>query len=49
MDFSKILSGNKTWVKESSSKWKIQLKMAITFISCKDSDETRIMHTKVIS
>ena len=39
-------SGNKIWVEETSSKWKIQLTMAINFISSKDSDETRIMHTK---
>ena len=39
-------SGNKTWVKETSSEWKIQLTIAINFISSKDSDETRTMHTK---
>ena len=39
-------SGNKTWVEETSSECKIQLTMAINFISFKDSDETRIMHTK---
>ena len=39
-------SGNKTWVEETSSKWKIQLTMAINFISSKDSDETQTMHTK---
>ena len=39
-------SGNKTWVEETSSEWKIQLTMAISFISSKDSDETRTMHTK---
>ena len=39
-------SGNKTWVEETSSKWKIQLTMAINFISSKDSHETRTMHTK---
>ena len=39
-------SGNKTWVEETSSKWKIQLTMAINLISSKDSDETRTMHTK---
>ena len=27
-------------------KWKIQLTMSINFISSKDSDETRTMHTK---
>ena len=39
-------SGNKTWVEETSSEWKIQLTMAINFISSKDSDETRTMHKK---
>ena len=39
-------SGNKTWVEETSSEWKIQLTMAINFISSKDSDETPTMHTK---
>ena len=39
-------SGNKTWVEETCSKWKVQLTMAINFISSKDSDETRTMHIK---
>ena len=39
-------SGNKSWLEKTSSEWKIQLIMAINFISSKDSDETRIMHTK---
>ena len=39
-------SGNKTWVDETSNEWKIQLTMTINFISSKDSDETRTMHTK---
>ena len=39
-------SGNKTWLGESSSEWKIKLTMAINFISSKDSDETRTMDTK---
>ena len=39
-------SGNKLWLEETSSEWKIQLTMAINFISSKDSDETRTMHTK---
>ena len=39
-------SGNKTWVEETSSEWKIQLTMAIKSISAKHSDETRTMHTK---
>ena len=40
-------SGNKSWLEETSSEWKIQLTMAINFISSKDSDETRTMHTKI--
>ena len=39
-------SGNKTWAEETSSEWKIQLTMAINFISFKNSDETGTMHTK---
>ena len=39
-------SGNKTWVEETPSEWKIQLTMAINFTSSKDSEETRTMHTK---
>ena len=39
-------SGNKTWVEETPSKWKIQLTMAINIISSKDSEETRTIHTK---
>ena len=39
-------SGNKTWVEETPSEWKIQLRMAINFISSKDSDEARTMYTK---
>ena len=39
-------SGNKAWTEKTSSEWKIQLTMAINFISSKDSDETRTMHTK---
>ena len=39
-------SGNKIWVEETSSEWKIQITMAINFISSKDSDETRNMYTK---
>ena len=38
--------GNKAWLEETPSEWKIQLTMAINFISSKDSDETRTMHTK---
>ena len=39
-------SGNKSWLEETSSAWKIQLTMAINFISSKDSDETRTRLTK---
>ena len=39
-------SGNKSWLEETSSEWKIQLTVAINFISSKDSDETRTMHIK---
>ena len=39
-------SGNKTWLEETSSEWKIQLTIAINLISSKDSDETRTMHVK---
>ena len=39
-------SGNKSWLEETSSEWKIQLTMVINFISSKDSDETQTMHTK---
>ena len=31
---------------KSQSEWKIQLTMQINFISSKDSEETRTMHTK---
>ena len=31
---------------KTKGEWKIQLTMAINFISSKDSDETRTMHTK---
>ena len=39
-------SGNKSWIEKTSSEWKIQLTMAINFVSSKDSDETRTIHTK---
>ena len=39
-------SVNKTWVEETPSEWKIQLTMAVNFISSKDPDETHTMHTK---
>ena len=39
-------SGNKSLLEGTSREWKIQLTTAINFISSKDSDETRTMHTK---
>ena len=39
-------SGNKSWLEETSTEWKIQLTMTINFISSKGSDDTRTMHTK---
>ena len=39
-------SGNKLWLEKTSSECKIQLTMAINFISSKDSDETQTMHTR---
>ena len=42
----RINSGNKIIEHETESEWKIQWTMAINFISSKDSDETRTMHTK---
>ena len=44
---SRIHSGNKIIVHKIKSEWKIQLKMAINFISFKDSDETCFMYTKI--
>ena len=44
--FVRYHSGNKSWLEKTSSEWKIQLTMAINFISSKDSDETRTIHTK---
>ena len=42
------LRGNGEFTQEhkTQSEWKIQLTMAINFISSKDSDETRTMHAK---
>ena len=40
-------SCNKTLVQKIPSKWKIQLTMAINFISFNDCDETRTMIQKV--
>ena len=42
----RIHSDNKIIKHKIQSEWKIQLTMAINFISSKDSDETRTMHTK---
>ena len=39
-------SVNKSWIEKTFSEWEIQLTIAINFISSKDSDETRTMHTK---
>ena len=42
----RIHSGNKIIERKTQSEWKIQLAMAINFVSSKDPDETRTMHTK---
>ena len=42
----KVHSGNKIIDYKTPTEWKIQLTMSINFISSKDSDETRIVHTK---
>ena len=42
----RIHSGKKIIEHKTQSEWKIQLAMAINFISSKDSDEIRTMHTK---
>ena len=42
----RIHSGNTIIKHKTQSEWKIQLTMAINFISSKDSDESRTMHTK---
>ena len=39
-------SGNKSWIEKTSSEWRIQVTMAINFVSSNDSDETRTMHTR---
>ena len=39
-------SGKKSWLEETSSERKIQITMAINFISSKDSDETPTMNTE---
>ena len=42
----RIHSGNNITERKTQSEWKMQLTMAINFISSKDSDETRTMHAK---
>ena len=42
----RIHSGNKIIERKTQSEWKIQLTMAINFVSSKDSDETSTMHAK---
>ena len=42
----RIHSSNKIIELKTQSEWKIQLTMAINFISSKDSDETLTMHTR---
>ena len=42
----KFHSGNEVINYETQGEWKIQLTMIINFISSKDSDEIRTMHTK---
>ena len=42
----KILSGNVITDYKTQREWKIYLKIVIKFISSKDSNETRIMHSK---
>ena len=45
-EMERIRSGNKIREHKTQSEWKIQLTMAINFISSKDFDETRTMRTK---
>ena len=42
----KVYSGNEVINYKTQGEWKVQLAMIINFISSKDSDETRTMHTK---
>ena len=42
----KIHSGNTITEHKTQTEWKIHLTMAINFISSKDSDKTRTVHTK---
>ena len=41
-----VHSGNAVIDYKTQGEWKIQLSMTINFISSKDSDEIRTMHTK---
>ena len=41
-----VLSGNTVIYYNNQKEWKIQLSMTINFISSKDSDKTRTIHTK---
>ena len=42
----KVYSGNTVTDNKTQGKWKIQLSMTNNFLSSKDSDEIRTMHTK---
>ena len=42
----KVYSGNEVIDYKTQGEWKIQLTIIISFISSKDSDEIRTMHTK---
>ena len=42
----KVYSGNEVINYKTQGEWKVQLAMIINFISSKDSDEIRTMHTK---
>ena len=42
----KVNSGSKVIDYKTQGEWKIQLTMIVNFISSKDSDEIRTMHTK---
>ena len=44
----KVYSGNTVTDNKTQGKWKIQLSMTNNFLSSKDSDEIRTMHTRVI-
>ena len=42
----KTHSGNKVIHYKAQNEWKTQLTISINFVSSKDSEETRIVHTK---